>query len=306
MTRVSVIIPAYGRCPHLLDSLRALHSGTRSPDEIVVAHSGPDDPSAEIGELARELGRPIEVRHFEGRLLGGAARNRGAEVATGDWFAFLDADVRPAPGWLEALLERADSSARRLVVGSVGTATSGGYWGMVNWICEFSEQAPWHPARQQIGGASCSMLVRASDFRKAEGFAEAFQPAEDTLLFAWLRDDGCEQWFEPRARVDHHNPAGFAAFRKHQDRLGRHSAMIRQRIDLPGGWAVRFWPLATILWLPRWLFGARRLLQGGPRWWLRSLLYLPGMALGALVWNWGFLAQTVAPSPSFPATDGAR
>ena len=292
MARVSVIIPAYGACPHLLECLRALLAGERPPDQLIVAHSGADDPTVAIAALSAE----VVVLHSEQRLLAGAARNRGAQVADGEWLAFIDADVRPCPGWLAALVIRAEGPTRRLVVGSVGTATPGGYWGMVNWLCEFSEQAPWHPVRQQVGGASCSMLVRADDFRRAGGFAEAFQPAEDTLLFARLRQDGCEHWFEPRARVDHHNATGFAAFRRHQDQLGRHSALIRRRIELPGSIATRLWPLACLLWLPRGLLGLRRLLQGGPRWWLRAPYYGPGMALGALIWNRGFLAEVVSPS----------
>ncbi len=292
MPRVSVIIPAYGRCPYLAECLQGLQSGTRPPDEIIVAHSGSDDPTEALGAQRGE----IKVLHFPQRLYAGAARNRGAEIATGDWLAFIDADVRPSPEWLAALIGRGEGGSRRLVVGSVGTATSGGYWGMVNWICEFSEQAPWHPVRRQVGGASCSMAVRAADFHRAGGFEEAFQPAEDTLLFAHLRAAGCEQWFEPRARVDHHNASGFSAFRHHQDRLGHHSALIRQRVRLPGSAATKIWPVALGLWLPRWLLGVRRLLQGGPRWWLRAPLYLPGMALGALIWNRAFLFQVLSPS----------
>ena len=303
MARVSVIIPAYGPCPYLPQNLRALLDGTRSPDEIIVSHSGTDDPTESLSAID---GR-ILVLHSHERLLAGAARNRGAGKAQGRWLAFLDADVRPCPGWLAALLELAEGgsgddsgdareSLDRLVVGSIGTATSGGYWGMVNWISEFSELAPWHPRRRQVGGASASMMVPAEAFRAAGGFAEAFQPAEDTLLFARLRKAGHAHWFEPAARVDHYNVPGFASFHRHQDQLGRHSALVRQAVDLPGSVATRIWPIALGMWIPRFGVVLRRLLQGGPRWWGRALLYLPGMLLGAWIWNWAFLSQVVRPS----------
>lgn len=297
--RVSVIIPAYGPCLHLAQNLRALLDGTRQPDEIIVSHSGSDDPT----ERLAAVDEAIRVLHSEQRLLAGAARNRGAAAAQGEWLAFLDADVRPCPQWLAALVKVAEGDSgddedapKRLVVGSIGTATSGGYWGMVNWISEFSELAPWHPKRLQVGGASASMMVPAAAFRAAGGFAEAFQPAEDTLLFARLRQAGHQHWFEPAARVDHFNVPGFASFHRHQDQLGRHSALVRQATDLPGSVATRVWPIALGLWVPRFSVVLLRLLKGGPRWWGRAVLYLPGMLLGSWIWGWGFLSQVVRPS----------
>jgi GT2 family glycosyltransferase len=236
----------------------------------------------------------LRVLHRPERLLGGGARNRGAAEATGEWIAFVDADVLPSTDWLERLLGMANRAPGRFVVGSVGYAVSGGYWGLANWISEFSEQAPWHPARRQRGGASCNMLLCAEDFRAAGGFPEAYQPGEDTMLFARLTEMGREQWFEPAARVDHYNQSGLRSFARHQYRLGYHGALIRQQVQLRGSLAAHVWPLALGIWIPRLALMARRLAAGGPGWWLRGLALAPGLMLGSWIWAAGFLRRALS------------
>lgn len=288
MIETSVIVPAYGHCPHLPELLRALLEGDLPPGEIIVSHSGPGNPAHAVAAISRE----IVVLHRPRRLFVGAARNRGAALARGEWLAFIDSDVRPQPGWLAALLSSARAAPGRFVVGSVGSATSGGYWGICNWLSEFSEQAPWRPARVQAGGAGCSMLVSAEDFRAAGRFPSRFR-AQDTAFFWQLRNLGHEQWFEPAARVDHHNHRGLAAFARHQFLLGYHSARARQRIDLPGSIATRYWPLAFGLWIPRFALICGRVAGGGPEWWLRGAGFAPGILLGTWIWVAGFLKRLV-------------
>lgn len=293
MIGISVIIPAYGHCPHLPDLLRALLSGARRPDEIIVSHSGPHDPTEEVAAISPA----VRVLHSSARLLAGAARNQGTTAACGTWLAFVDADVKPRPQWLAALIISADCEPLRFVVGSVGYATSGGYWGLCNWICEFSEQAPWRPAGYQTGGASCNMIVRSSDFREAGGFPEDHQPGEDTLLFARLGDLGRRQWFDPEARVDHHNQPGLRHFARHQHRLGIHSALVRQQVPLRGSLATRIWPMVLVLWIPRIGLMAKRIAAGGPGWWLRGIALAPGLLLGSWIWSAGFLQQVLSGTP---------
>ena len=296
-----MIIPAYGHCPHLPELICALLAGDRQPDEIIVSHSGPDDPTAEIAEISKA----VKVLHHSGRLLGGAARNRGAAIATGTWLAFIDADVRPRPDWLAALLAAAKDAPDRFVVGSIGYATSGGYWGLSNWHCEFSEMAPWLPARQQTGGASCNMIVKASDFQAAGGFPEDHQPAEDTMLFTRLIGLGRSQWFEPTARVDHHNQHGLRAFLRHQYRLGYHSALIRQQVPLRGSLATKFRFLAFLLWMPRLVLVSRRIVAGGPSYWLRWLVFAPALMLGMWSWTAGFVRRVYS-HPSLLAQSDSK
>jgi glycosyltransferase involved in cell wall biosynthesis len=67
--------------------------------EVIVVDNGSRDGTALAAERAGVVTRLVRRARGEGP---GAARNAGAEAATGSVLAFLDADCRPAPGWLAA------------------------------------------------------------------------------------------------------------------------------------------------------------------------------------------------------------
>jgi glycosyltransferase involved in cell wall biosynthesis len=93
--RLSIIIPAKNEeqaLPKLLGSLRAQ---TLAPHEIIVADAGSTD-----GTRALALGFGCTV--IPGGLPA-VGRNAGAQIATGDWFVFLDSDVFLEPEFLESL-----------------------------------------------------------------------------------------------------------------------------------------------------------------------------------------------------------
>ena len=88
----SVVIATYNRPGPLSDCLRALAAQTLPPDrfEVVVVDDGGD------GDLAGVC-CPFEPELrivLEKKVNGGpaAARNHGAELATGRWLAFRDGD----------------------------------------------------------------------------------------------------------------------------------------------------------------------------------------------------------------------
>lgn len=283
---IAVIIPAYGPTPHLLAVLDRICSGTRRPQEIIVSHSGPNDPTGAIAKTHPE----VRVLHSPARLFAGAARNRGAAIARGDLLAFCDSDVLPAVGWLELLAAALEADERRFVVGSVGMAQTGGYWGTANWLCEFSEQAPWRRGGEQEGGASCNMAVWRSDFLEVEGFPEEVHVGEDTQLFARLRAAGLRQIFVPSAEVGHYNLSGIGHLGRHQRLHGKHFVQTRRLLELPGSAIVRrpwLTPLLPLIKTGRIL---RRLLEGNRRQKLWAVIYFPGIAIGMSCWGSG-LAQ---------------
>ncbi|WP_329171562.1 glycosyltransferase family 2 protein [Streptomyces sp. NBC_01477] len=105
--RATVVVPTYNRAELLRGTLAAL-AAQRQPDgggfEVVVSDDGSTD------------GTPSVLREFEGRLdlrrhfqedrgfRAAAARNAGARLASGPVLIFLDAGVRPGPGFVRAHL----------------------------------------------------------------------------------------------------------------------------------------------------------------------------------------------------------
>ena len=99
--RVSVIIPArdaQATLPRTLAALGEQDVGGISFD-VTVVDNGSLDATASVAERSGVVTRVVRRARGEGP---GPARNAGVEAAAGSVLAFLDADCRPAPGWLAA------------------------------------------------------------------------------------------------------------------------------------------------------------------------------------------------------------
>lgn len=85
---VSVIIPIYNNRRYLAESIESALNQTYDNTELIVVDDGSTDDG---GQLARAY---VPRLHYVHQLNGGtgAARNRGTDEASGDFFAFLDAD----------------------------------------------------------------------------------------------------------------------------------------------------------------------------------------------------------------------
>jgi glycosyltransferase involved in cell wall biosynthesis len=87
-SKISVVIPAYNGGTQLDECLNALVRLATAPSEIIVVDDGSTD-----GSIQRAAERGIRVLKTSGRQGPAAARNIGAQAATGDIVFFLDADV---------------------------------------------------------------------------------------------------------------------------------------------------------------------------------------------------------------------
>lgn len=112
----TVIVPVYNHWPLVPDLLKCLQTQIVSQDdfEVILVDNG----STEFTP-PESMAPNVRILHCEtpGSY---AARNVGVVAARGDWLAFTDADCRPAPQWLAALLERSrQSEGSVLLAGSV-------------------------------------------------------------------------------------------------------------------------------------------------------------------------------------------
>jgi glycosyltransferase involved in cell wall biosynthesis len=94
---ISVIIGVYNARPYLAEAIDSVFAQTYKPLELIVVDDGSDDGSDQV---ARSYGDALRYMRQE-RQGNGSARNTGVEAATGDFFAFLDADDRFVPLKLE-------------------------------------------------------------------------------------------------------------------------------------------------------------------------------------------------------------
>jgi glycosyltransferase involved in cell wall biosynthesis len=97
---ITVIIPAFNRAAWLPETVRSVLSQTVSPLEILIVDDGSTDDTAAVCSQFME-----PVRYIRQDNAGvGAARNRGAAEARGEWLAFLDSDDLWTPDKLEVQL----------------------------------------------------------------------------------------------------------------------------------------------------------------------------------------------------------
>ncbi|HEU0038015.1 MAG TPA: glycosyltransferase, partial [Verrucomicrobiae bacterium] len=93
--KISILIPAFneerllGETLAHINSARAAFTALEWESELIVCDNNSTDRTADI---ARAAGATVV---FEPVNQIARARNRGAEVATGDWLLFVDADSHP-------------------------------------------------------------------------------------------------------------------------------------------------------------------------------------------------------------------
>src|SRR5258706_14655857 len=101
--KLSVYIPCYNAASYLERALTGLLNQTRPPDEILIIDDGSTDNTAEVASRF-----PVKViRHPKNKGLA-SARNTAFANASFELVAAIDADVFPAPDWLEHLIRHFD------------------------------------------------------------------------------------------------------------------------------------------------------------------------------------------------------
>jgi len=100
MSRVSVIIPTYNRAQMVCDAVDSVLAQTLPGVDIVVVDDGSTDGTG--GVLTKRYGDRIQYawQDNQGRAV---ARNRGVQMATGEYILFLDSDDLLLPQGLELL-----------------------------------------------------------------------------------------------------------------------------------------------------------------------------------------------------------
>ncbi|HUY65152.1 MAG TPA: glycosyltransferase [Acidimicrobiales bacterium] len=202
---LSVVIATRDR-PHLLDDcLDACERALGPDDEIVVVDSASTSPAtAEL--VGRRRARLVRCK-VPGASL---ARNAGWRAALSPLVAFVDDDVRVAPGWAEAWRRAFGADGDLGFATGRLTAPPDGDLGLrpvaVFDEPEAAEIGPW-----SVGGFGhgANMAVRRADLEAVGGFDETLGPGtrwyagEDLNLFDRLVAAGSRGRYVPSAEAWH-------------------------------------------------------------------------------------------------------
>ncbi len=182
---VSVILPVFDRAHSIARAIESVLAQTYAPVELIVAHGGSPNGTAEI--VAPYRGRAVILRQDHRGAY--AARNAGLRHARGELVAFVDSDDR----WLPDKLERQVP----LMKPGVGLV-----YGDVRIVAAPHDQAPptgrtafrtVKPRRGQVleqfawGNfvPTCTALVRKSALDEIGGFPDKSRLSADYLT--WFR-----------------------------------------------------------------------------------------------------------------------
>lgn len=233
---VSVVIPHLNQAFALRRCLKALveQQGVTNPVEIIVVDNGSTSPPVDI------------CASFPGVMLlhqaepgPGPARNLGVAAASGDIFAFIDADCVASPGWLSAIERRFASSPDAAILG-----------GNVRILCEDARRPTLLEAYESVfafrmkeyiekqgftGGGNLAM--RADVFRAVGEFG-GIDIAEDTDWGKRASSLGYCIRYEPDMVVYHPARKNFAELTAKWDRHIAHD-FVQARSEP--------------LWWPRWV-----------------------------------------------------
>ena len=111
---VSIIVPVYNVSMYVEKCLQALVGQSLNNMEIILVDDGSTDTSGQICDQYAEKYQNIKVIHCENNGLG-MARNRGLEIASGEYVGFVDSDDFISQRMYEILYKIGRASCRERV-----------------------------------------------------------------------------------------------------------------------------------------------------------------------------------------------
>lgn len=215
--RLSVVIPTYQRCQAVRRVLIALTRQVFPAEafEVIVVLDGSTDGTAEMIGARRW---PYVVRMFRQPNRGrAAARNAGIAHAGGELLVFIDDDMEPGEGFLDAHARAHAGHDQRCVLGAVPIVSDPGAAPATQYIGhKFNQHLeqlahPGHVLRLR-DFYSGNFSIRRDVLLFAGAFDERFKlyGNEDVELALRLEKNGVEWVFSPDALARQHYTKGFA------------------------------------------------------------------------------------------------
>ena len=184
---ISVMIGVYNAEPYIGEAIESVLAQTYGSFELIVVDDGSDDGSAEV------IARYPRAKYIRQSNAGnGSARNRAVEAATGELFAFLDADDRFTPGKLERQVNALESDRELdMVFGHVREFVSPELdeemRGSIR--APFPEPMPW--------ASPSLMLIRRPAFERVGLFSTVIRVGVTVDWLARAREAGLRQLVLP-------------------------------------------------------------------------------------------------------------
>ncbi len=278
--RVSVIIPCRNGERIVGDAVRSALAQSEPPADVLVVDDASTDGTAQAAAAAG-----ARVLRSASRRNAGGARNAGMDAASGDVFAFLDADVVAPADWLARVRAAFESDPRIVAVGGRVQNGRPGRYGDLDLFLNHSE---WIDDRRAMEKGLIPTLGIAyrRDAIGAIRFVETNLGEDASFSDAVLQATRGKLWYDPAILMTHrHERLDGPTFWRRQVDCGRTIYRTRVLHDRPGRVLVRF-PALLFLFPHLWIVLARMLRAGRAG---RALALLPWLLAGEIARIEGFL-----------------
>ena len=247
---ITVVIPVRDNAYGLQRLAASLHDL-----RIIVVDDGSSTPIEHDDFAGAHTG--IEVlRHVQSKGPA-AARNTGLAACKTGFVAFLDSDVVPRRGWLEALLGHfCDPTVALVAPRIVGLAQTdhlvARYEAVRSSLDLGQREAPVIPYSSVSYVPSAAIICRTSTLRDIGGFDETLRSGEDVDLCWRLVEAGARLRYEPIAQVAHDHRTKLRDWIARKAFYGGSAASLSVRHPdkiaplIISGWALTAWILMAI------------------------------------------------------------
>ncbi len=225
---ISIVICAYNS-EETLDECLAGCAVLDYPDfeVITVVDRSPDQTEAIANGWAQKSGYKVIIQESNRGL--SAARNAGAQHATGEIIAFLDADAFPERDWLRFLALKFLHTKYAVVGGPNLNPLH------ASEISDCVDKAPGNPGLVMLDSeacdhvAGCNLAVRREFFNTIGGFTDSYRGGGDDVTFCWrVICQGGALGFAPGAMVWHYRRRTIRQFLKQQRVYGRGESALER------------------------------------------------------------------------------
>lgn len=187
---ISFIVPHHGRDAMLVETIRSVATQTcrdtliRSALDVIVVTRNADLETSALAETLQASGTdlpvtdlPVKVICIEQDKSISYARNVGAAAATGQYLAFIDADIRLGSNWVDCMVPLLDQP-EVVLVSAIQVPDSDHKMNDV--IRSAMSSANVGDTVQALPGAN--LLIRRSVFESSDRFPEHLQTCEDSVF----------------------------------------------------------------------------------------------------------------------------
>lgn len=281
---ISIVIPSYNSEKFITRCLTSLISQKADiENEIIVVDSSKDDTP----KIVREKFPSVKLIHLDKQALPGAARNFGVRKAKGDILAFIDSDCIAHPNWISSVV-KGINQGYSIVGGAVENATPYSFIGIADYILTFNEFLPGMPKRDVTFLPTCNFICRKDVFEDIGGFPPDWAAGED-FLFCYKASQKHKLLFTQSVLVSHINREHFKKFLIHHYDFGKHGAMTRKKLKLPGTIFTKHHLLALLIPFVRFLRISWRIVRWNKSMLPQFILTLPLVMMGIISWSFGFI-----------------